>query len=307
MKKRCLLILLVLMLCTAAAGCAEKGLTCSFAPESPEEGLAREIAGLLDLPLLPGPEDVEDLAGAAANLMFTDPECVLLGSQDVLIAGLQGYTIHTSSEELWNALSPVCSLAESPLLLVMDRQVAEGLGVTDYASLRDYISANEYELTFVRHIGADPVDRAAVQLSEDLEIMTDVFSDDEIPDVLRDGGEAQAGIFTGAELAESGDDWLVLCCLGTERSPLRPDVPCAAETGLTPCEGPLACLFMSADADESAVRTVSEAAAGLAESSLPAGYVPRYASGSGFAEALRDLFTDYRQYMTSEGKMFYEE
>lgn len=307
MKKRCLLILLVLMLCTAAACRAEKGLTSSFAPESPEAALAQEAVGLLGLPLLPVPEDEEDPAGAAANLMFADPECVLLGSQDVLIAGLQGYTVFTTSEELWNALSPVCSLAESPLFLIMDRQVAEGLGVTDFASLRDYISANEYELTFARHIGADPVDRAAVQLSEDLEIMTDVFSDDEIPDVLRYGEEAQAGIFTGTELAASGEDWLVLCCLSAERSPLRPDVPCALEAGLTPCEGPLVCLFMSAEADESAVRSVSEAAAGLAESALPAGYVPQYASGSGLTETLRDLFTGYKQYMTSEGKMFYEE
>ncbi len=307
MKKRGLLILLVIMLCVAAAGSAERGLSCSFLPESPEAAFAQQLARLLDLPLLPVPEDAEDPAGSAADLMFADPETVLIGSQDVLIAGLQGYTVYTSSGELWNALSPVCSLAEAPLFLVMDPDVAGNLGVTDYASLREYIASNEYELTFARHIGADPVDRAAVQLSEELEIMTDIFSEDEIPEVLHDGEEAAAGLLTGAELAASGDDWLVLCCLSAERCPLWADVPCAAEVGLTPCEGTLLCLFMSSGADSAAITAVCEAAAGLEAAALPAGYVPRFASGSGFADSLKALFDDYKQYMTSEGKMFYEE
>ena len=307
MKKRYLLILLAIILGTTAAGHAEKGLSCSFAPDSPETVLAQQIAGLLGLQLLPVPDDGEEPAGSAANLMFADPECVLIGSQDVLIAGLQGYTVHTSSEELWKALCPICSLAESPLFLVMDRDVASGLGITDFASLREYTFANEYELTFARHIGADPVDRAVVQLSEDLEIMIDVFSDEEIPDVLHAGDEAAAGVFCSTELTASEDDWLILCCLGSERCPLWADVPCASEVGLTPCEGTLLCLFMSAEADNAAVSSVSEAAAMLKDESMPAGYVPRYSSGDGFTDVLKAMFNDYKQYMTSEGKMFYEE
>ncbi|MBR3334954.1 MAG: hypothetical protein IKG23_11745 [Clostridia bacterium] len=299
MKKRLMVLLLTGILCVSGAGCAEKGLAVAFSPDSAEAVLGRQVAGLLDLPLL---QAEEDDAGIAANLMLADPECVLLGSQDVLIAGLQGYT----DKDLRKSMAPVCSLAFSPLFLVMDRNIAADLGVTDFASLREYVSANEYELTFARHIGADPVDRAVTQLSDELEVLTDIYTEEEIPDVLH-SGEVAAGVFSGADLAASGDDWLILCCLGAERSSLFVDAPCASETGLNPCEGNLLCLFMSADAPGEAVEAAAGAAALLQAESLPAGYEPRYSSGSEFSDIVKALFADYKEYMTSEGLFFYEE
>lgn len=299
MKKRILVLLLAGILCVIGTSYAEKGLSVAVSPDSVEASCALQIAGLLDLPLLTA---ADDDAGNAANLMLADPECVLFGSQDVLIAGLQGYT----DKDLRVSMTPVCSLAVTPLFLVMDRNTAAGLGVTDFTSLREYISSNEYELTFARHIDADPVDRAVTQLSNELEVLTDYYTDEEISDVLHTG-EAAAGVFSGADLAVSNDDWLILCCLSPERSSLYEDVPCSSEIGLNPCEGKLLCLFMSSEATDEAVEAVAGAAALMKEETLPAGYMLRYSSGSEFLDTVNNLFADYKEYMTSEGLFFYEE
>ena len=298
MQKKMLAVLLILIINIHAAALADKGLSSAFPPDSATAACVPQIADGLSLPLLP----VQDGdAGSAANLMLADPECVLLGSQDVLIAGLQGYT----NEDLRVKMKPACSLAVSPLFLTMDRNVADGYGITDFASLRTYVSSHEYDLTFARHVGADPVDLAVTRLADEMEVLTDYFLVEEVPDVLRNG-EAAAGVFSGEDLAASGEDWLILCCLGTERSSLYADVPCAPEIGLTPCTGKLLCLFMSSEASDESVSAVCKAAEFLVDS-LPAGYEPCYVAGSVFTQTILDLFADYKEYMTSEGLFFYEE
>ena len=299
MKKSLLLLLMVLVLSVAAAAHADKGLSSAYPAESVEAACAERLADLLDLPLLPVPE--ED-PGNAANLMLADPECVLAGSQDVLIAGLQGYT----NEDLREAMAPVCSLAVSPLFLVMDRDIAAEMGISDLSSLLDYTASHEYDLTFARHISADPVDLAVTRLADGIAVLTDYYLEEEIPDILH-SGEAAAGVFSGADLAAAEEDWLVLCCLSAERSPLYADVPSAAEAGLSPCDGVLLCLFMSAEASDESIAAVAEAAASLQAEDLPAGYLPCYAPGDAFSETVRKLFADYKEYMTSEGLFFYEE
>lgn len=295
--RKSFLLMLVLVLCAVSGARAEKGLVAAFPPESRESVIAQAVAGMLDLPLL---ED-ED-AGSAANRMLADPEHILLGSQDVLIAGLQGYT----ELDLRQAMTPVCALAVSPFFLVMDRNVAEELGITDLDSFRAYISEAQEDVIFARHLDADPVDRAVTRLAYELDVLTDLFEDDEVPAALRDG-EALAGVFSAADLAESEENWLPVLCLGTERDSAHPDVPCAAEAGFTPSEGFLVGLYMSSEASAESVENVCTAAQSLNVSLLPAGYVPSALSASDYAALVSSLFTDYMGYMTEDGLAFYEE
>ena len=285
------------------AGCragAEPGIAADFPRESPEAGLAQEVAAKTGLPLFfsEGGE-----TGEAADRMLEDPACVLCGSQQALIEELQK---NATSAYLLQAMTPVCRLAVSPLYLVMDRITAEGYGISDLETLQQYIAENEYGLTFARHLKADPVDRAVTQLSNDTEVFTDFFRAEEIPEALR-SGEADAAVFSGRELASSGEDWLVLCCMGTERSQAYPEVPCAAEAGWTPCDGEWFGLFMSAEAPEEEIERIAAAALEIGAEKLPAGYELRPLAGEACREAVQELIRDYKNYMTAEGLFFYEE
>lgn len=296
--KKAWIWILALLLTVSCAG-AEKGLTADFTPESAEAALAEVIAGRTGLPLtlVEGAEP-----GKAANLMLADPECVLCGSQQALIFGLQGYT----SADLRQAMTPVCRVAVSPLYLVMDPGTAEAYGIRDLETLTAYIAENEYELTYARHLGADTVDRAVVRLSNETAVLTDYFRAEEIADALRDG-EADAAVFSGQELAESGETWLVLCCLGAERSAAYPDVPCAAEAGWTSSEGVWIALFASSEVSAEDVSAIAAAALAVPADALPAGYEYSPLEGEACREAVQELFRDYKAYMTAEGLFFYEE
>jgi len=191
MKKGFTLIL-VLILCAVSGACAEKGLVAAFPEEAGESSIAQMVADTLELPLLESAEDT----GSAANLMLGDPECILIGTQNILITGLQGYT----ERDLRQAMTPVCTLAVSPLFLVMDRDVAEELGIIGFDSFRSYISEEQDDCCFARHLDADPVDRAVTRLAYELDVLTDLFPEDEVPDALRDG-DALAGVLSGADMA----------------------------------------------------------------------------------------------------------
>ncbi len=296
--KKGLMILLALMLCVSCAW-AEPGLTAEGAPGSAAAALAELVSEKTGFSLEAAGEAAP---GEAANRMLEDPECILCGSQKSLIAGLQGYT----SADLRTAMTPVCRLAASPLYLVMDRNTAEGYGISDAQTLAAYAAEHEYELTFARRLGADPVDRAVTRLADEVPALTDYFRPEEIPEVLH-SGEADAAVFTGLELAEAGEDWLVLCCLGAERSLAYPDIPCAAETGWTPCEGEWFALFASAEIPEELAAQAAGAAPGIRQEDLPAGYELCPLEGEELREAVQALFLDYEEYMTAEGLFFYEE
>ena len=297
MKKGFTLIL-VLILCAVSGACAEKGLVAAFPEEAGESSIAQMVADTLELPLLESAEDT----GSAANLMLGDPECILIGTQNILITGLQGYT----ERDLRQAMTPVCTLAVSPLFLVMDRDVAEELGIIGFDSFRSYISEEQDDCCFARHLDADPVDRAVTRLAYELDVLTDLFPEDEVPDALRDG-DALAGVLSGADMADSDGDWLPLLCLGAERSALYADVPCAAEAGLTPCEGILIGLYTSVETSAESVESIRAAMEQLDMSELPAGYTPFSLSGPDFNDLVRSMFTDYMAYMTADGLAFYEE
>jgi len=296
--KRIGILVLALMLAALPAAGAERGLEADFAADSPEAALCAVVAEKTGLPL----ETAGEEPGSAANRMLADPGRIVCGTQQVLIEGLQGYT----TADLRQAMTPVCRVAVSPLYLVMDRSAAEAYGISSLETLQQYTAEHEYELTFARHLGADPADRAAVRLADEAAALTDYFREEEIPDVLR-SGDADAAVFSGRDLAENDGDWLVLCCLSAERSRDYPDVPCAAEAGWTPCEGVWFALFASADAPEEEIGSVAEAARAIAQEDLPAGWELSPLEGGECREAVRELFADYKAYMTAEGLFFYEE
>ena len=296
--KRGLLILLALVLCVSAAG-AEKGLTADFPAGSAEAALAELVSEKTGLPL----ETAADGGpGDAANRMLADPECILCGSQKALVAGLQGYT----SADLRKAMTPVCRVAVSPLYLVMDRNTAEGYGITDAETFAQYATEHEYELIFARHLGADPVDRAVTRLADEALALTDYFAEEEIPDALR-SGEADAAVLTGRELTADGGDWLVLCCLDEDGSLAYPDIPRAKDLGWTSAEGEWFALFASAGIPEDLALQAADAAMEITREDLPAGYELRLMEGIELQDAVKELFADYKDYMTAEGLFFYEE
>ena len=292
-------VLAILLAVCISGAAAERTLTTEFEEGSAGALLSQLISEKTGLPIVAA-EGEEP--GAAANRMLQDPECVLCGSQNTLIAGLQGYT----TADLRDAMVPVCRVAVSPLYLVMDRSTAEGYGISDLETLQQYIPEHEYELVFARHLGADPVDLAVTQLSNETEVMTDWFSADKIPEALLDG-DADAAVFTGRELAELDGDWLILCCLGAERSLEYPDIPCAAEAGWTPAEGEWVALFISAEASEEQIGETAQAALTVEQADLPAGYELRPLEGEALQEEVVNLFQEYKKYMTAEGLFFYEE
>ena len=298
MKKLMTLVIALLLVVTPV--CAERAVVSSFGEDSGEAELAAAVAETLGLPLM---NEQDDSHGA--NRMLSDPERVLLGSQMVLIASLQGY----ADRDLRTDMKVIGRVAKSPLYLVMDAGTAADCGITDIGDLVRWLSENEYEMLCARHIDADPIDRAAVRLSEEMPVLTDIYYDDEVLDVLH-GNEIQLAVLSEADLAAAEDPvLLILCCLDGERSAARPEIPCAAEAGLPVCQGLTLWLMASAEADtasvEAAARELPEEA--LREQLASWGYAFSPLFGEECEQEIRDTFADYKDYMTAEGLFFYEE
>lgn len=293
-------LLITVILCCILNSFAAADLYAPFSEESAEGKVAGMLADKLGIPLVLTGEGTSD---KAANRMLGDPGALLFDSQSAPIAGLQGYT----DEDLRTAMVPICLVAESPLYIVMDTGKAEQYGICDAATLTTYISENEYELTFARHTGADVTDRAVTLLGNEMAVLTDYFLPEEIPDVLR-SGEADGAIMTGAELAENKDDpdLLVLCCLGRKRSKAYPDIPCAAEAGIPECRGEMLYLFTSAKTEPAETEQYEQIVSG-SDLLLPKGFEQRLLTGNALMNDVRELFSDLKEYMTSEGLFFYEE
>ena len=292
------IVLLLLVSLAVSVSAAEPGIVTPFPAESAEGQIAQTLSDCLGIPVLPdGAED----SGESANRMLADPDILLLDSQAAPIAGLQGYT----AEDLREAMVPVCLVAESPLFVVMDVNVAEGYGIRDAETLAAWISDHEYELTFARHTGADVIDRAVTLLGNEAAVLTDYFLPEEIPEVLH-SGEADCGVMSGAELAADADDLIILCCLDGKRSEAFPDIPCAEEAGFPVCRGESLWLFASAQADQAVLQQVVETVS-AADLPLPEGFEKRGLTSDALREELKALFADLKEYMTSEGLFFYEE
>ena len=295
-----LVLCLLLCLLFPAAALGEAAVVHPFPEGSAEALLASMAAEQPGLPLQSaGPDD----PAAAVNRMLADPESVLCDTQQALILSLQGYT----DKDLREDLTPVCRLAVSPLYLVMDSAAAADFGVNDAASLLAYVREHEYELNLARRIDADPVDRAAVSLTDQLPLLTDIFTPEEVPEALKTGAAA-AAVVTGADLAASlkEENLLVLFTLGDTRTEAFPDLPCAPELGLDPVRPAELCLFLSSAASEDLVGKLAGITLPAGET-LPLGYEPAPLSGEAFAAEIADLFADYKKYMTAEGLFFYEE
>jgi hypothetical protein len=236
--------------------------------------------------------------------MLQAPGTLLCADQSLLISGLQGYT----SQDLRTAMRPVCRVAASPLYLVVDRLTAADIGVSDAESLLVWIGEHEYEAYFARHIDADVIDRAVTRLSESVAVLTDYYTEDEIPSALA-GGKVLAAVVSDVQLAETDPALLPVCSLGAARTGAFPDLPCAAELGLPVCDGINIYLFTSSETDDATVEQAASACLNMDPGSVDT--VPGFAfaplAGEEVNEEIREIIADYIGYMTSEGLFFYEE
>ena len=218
MKKSLLTLLIILTLCLAASSAAAENLAAPFPTGSTEAVLVARIAEILGLSYTAGEATSlnSESRAEAANRMLTESQTILCDTQAALMAALQGYT----KEDLRTAMVPICRIARCPLYLVMDIGTAGIKGITDSESFLAYIMENEYDdtLLLARHVEADPSDRAATFLADELPLMTDVFWPEEIPDALRNGDAALA-VYTEAELNDAAEEnLLILFTLGNRFS-----------------------------------------------------------------------------------------
>ena len=311
MRKRILLLLttIILSLFVSSAAVAEANLVAPFLQESPEAALTARIAEMLDLNFLPADKTakISNVRIESINRMLSEPETFLCDTQAALLVALQGYT----NEDLRSAMKPVCRIARSPLYLVMDAESAKNIGIIDGSSFLAYLAENEYDdhLVLARHVEADPSDRAAAFLSDELPLLTDIFWPDNIPDMLKCGDIALA-VYTEAELnAASSEDLLILFALGSERTGTYPEIPSVTEAGLIACPEPALYLMARSGENESLLDKMAQKICEnpLITDCLSAGYVFDPLSGDSLSEEISAIFTDYKSYMTAEGLFFYEQ
>ena len=298
MKKALVFLLVSLLLCSAAH--AGSILEAPFVPDSAGAAVAAAAAEALQLQLrLTEDADVAN----AADIMLEDAGILLCADQAVLISSLQGYT----SQDLRTAMRPVCRIAVSPLYLVVNAQAAESLGISGAESLLSYVAEHEYEMYIARHIDADVIDRAVIRLSDSVPVFTEGYPEEEIPSAL-ENGEVLAAVYSGLQLAESGEALQPVCSLGSERTEAFPGLPCAAELGIPECDGIGIFLFASADAQDETVTQAAETCLGVGpEAAAVPGLSFAPLSGAELEDEIRRLFADYKDYMTAEGLFFYEE
>ena len=304
-----LLTAVVLSLCLASAAGAEAALAAPFPAGTAEAVLTARIAEALGLDYAPADEtaNVSDVRAGAANRMLSEPGVILCDTQAALMAGLQGYT----DQDLRDAMVPVCRVARCPLYLVMDAGAAAEKGISDSESFRAYLAENEYDdsLLLARHVEADPSDRAAVFLTDELPLLTDVFWPQDIPEILKTGDAALA-VYTEAELnAAAPEDLVVLFTLGSERTEAYPEVPAVTEAGLDACPEPALYLMAKVGEDPALLDGIAQkiSEAGLSADCPPAGFVFDPLSGESLTEEITAIFADYKNYMTAEGLYFYEQ
>ncbi len=289
----------ILLLCLGCA-LAENALECPFPADTPAAGVAAAAADALGLPLHLT-EEADTVK--AVNTMLGGPGTLLCADQTALILSLQGYT----DRDLRTDMQAVYKIASCPLFLVMDWTVAEEMGISDAGGLIAYMEENEYELLLARHIDADIIDRAVTLLSDELPLLTDYYSEEEIPAAL-ESGEVHAAVISGTDLEKNGEGLLVLCSLGAQRTALRPDLPCAAELGLPVCREISVYLFTSAQTGRDAVEAAVSACGVLETEGLAVpGFDLTPLSGDALENEIREIFADYKKYMTAEGLFFYEE
>ena len=302
-----LLTILLLNLCLGAAAGAEGNLAAPFASGSGEAAMASRIAEILGTDTIPADDALPESERRinAANLMLADPGTLLCDTQAALIAALQGYT----AEDFRSAMTPVCRAARCPLYLVMGKNTAAEMGIDGAESFLGWLAEHEYDDTclLARHVEASPLDRAAVFLSEELPLLTDVFFPEQIPELIR-SGEAALAVFTETEIEASAQDLLILFTLGGERTEAHPEVPSITESGFRACPEPALYLMAKSGTEEAFLQ---ECALKISEADLSAvcssaGYVFDPASGEALQAEIAGIFADYKDYMTAEGLYFYE-
>ena len=311
MKKKYffLLISVILILCFQSSTIAESNLVAPFPAGSMESTLIAKIAEALSLNYAQADKtiQIDEARIEAVNRMLSEPDTFLCDTQAALMTALQGYT----NEDLRVAMTPVCRIARCPLYLIMDAVSAKNNEIIDSNSFLAYLAENEYSdnLLLARHVEADPSDRAAAFLSDELPLLTDVFWPNDIPEILKQGDIALA-VYTEAELnAASQDDFIILFSLGSERTSTHPEIPSVTEFGLMACPEPALYLMARAerknDLWDKLAQEICEMP--LTADCLSAGLIFDPLSGDSLVEEITDIFADYKDYMTAEGLFFYDQ
>lgn len=228
----------------------------------------------------------------ALNRLIRKETDMALITQQELIEALQGY----ADGDVKTDLQWVQALAQNDLYLLCAAQTAQDAGISDLASLRDYLAENGYALFIMRSFQAGNADYAAMLLMQEMDFDSEMFVDDQDKmEHLADGAYVLVAD-TAQALALAQEGHAVLGPLTAERTKEFPDLPCAAECGLPQVRGAWYALVARAGADLSAWQAISldeDALADLhlhapdADISLPADI---------------DAYVDY---MTEEGLFFY--
>lgn len=311
MKEKALTLLgiIILVFSFTAATADVENLAAPFPDGSAEAALTARIAEEIGCNYIPtdGTTSVNnEIRAEAANRMLEETGTLLCDTQSAFMASLQGYT----AEDLRTAMAPVCRVARCPLYLVMNAETAEEKEIVDGGSFLAYLMKNEYDdsLLLARHVEADPQDRAAVFLTDQLPLLTDLFWPDEVPDAL-ENGDAALAVYSETELnASTKESLLILFALGSERSGFHQNIPALPESGLEACPEPALYLMARAGEDESCLQEAARkiTSSDLAADCLSAGFVFDPLSGEALTEEISVIFADYKEYMTAEGLFFYE-
>ena len=296
LMRKALSILLALVLLLPAVSLAETTLLYNTGDET-GSALAAELASLLDLPL----EEAEE-NGVAVNVIAADPGKAALVSQLALIEGLQGYT----DEDVRKTLQLVLPLARSSLYVLCSPETADQFSLEDLSSLSACLEAQPFALTLMRSFDAGPLDMAALDLFEALDLETDTFADfsDCVENLSAGAYLLIAEEEQAAALSNSGSV-RVLGPLTAERTARFPELPAAGETGLPVCQGLVWGVYQSVDADPAPLLSVLSALPENAKFLDTLSRLGLYAvDPSEFV--LADKLKQYVDYMTEEGLFFYD-
>lgn len=292
--------LLVLFLCLLLpASCFAQALNVGGSADSALVQIGTQLAAQCGYTL-----NCADTEESAVNAMLADTGSLCLATQQMPIRALQGYSNGDPRKDM-QALTIV---AKDDVFMLMRKNAAEAIGVTDLTTLNAFLEENEYGVTVMRFLDANAYDRACCTLFDTMYLDSDVYTDlddmvsstdDETPYMLLVGASDAMKLSTG--------DFVVLGCMSETRSPFFPDIQCAAEAELPVCQGVWYGVFTTAGADTSVTSALQTAANDGAFITLLNNLYLQPASMDDFQSFVLFQCADLVAYMTAEGLFFYEE
>lgn len=302
MKKALCLLVLLVMVPFAALG---EGVTlsCPFDETTPQGELAAALGALLGAQTRCMPDD---MATQPLNAMLADSSVYCLHTNEALIRSLQGYT----DSDLRQGMQAVCQVAQDTLYLAATPEAAQEAGLTDLASVADYLAQNEYALMLARLMDASAEDYAATELLNALTLDQMLFVDDADLSDNMEGMPLLLIADTNSAKALEAKGCVVLGALSQQRTKAYPELPCAEEAGIPVYANVYYGVFASSGADIAQVREALEAvraSQAWLDALSACGLEAPALSYDAFKTRVEDDFAAYVDYMTAEGLFFYEE